>query len=169
MAELLILIILVALVVLAIRRGKPVVLDDPLVIQRPGLCHMTLAPQLERAQPLVEKIAERFAESHQAQGDIPTQYFEVHDPNVSIQGGGFYLLAAASRNGMLYFQAINPQPLLRDADSHIKSLREFSDAVLVLHPLSERIDGQGGGKLRDAAESVAHQLNIVVKSLHETA
>lgn len=169
MAELFILIILVALVVLAIRRGKPVVLDNPLIIQRPGLCHMTLAPQLERAQAFIEKIAERFAESHQAEGDIPTQYFEVHDPNVSIQGGSYYLLAAASRGGMLYFQAINLQPLLRDADSHIKSLREFSEAVFVLHPLSERIDGQGAGKLRDAAESAAQQLQVGVKSLQETA
>ena len=51
MGESLLLITIVALVVLAIRRGKPVVLDNPVIIHRRGQYHITLAPQLNRAQP----------------------------------------------------------------------------------------------------------------------
>lgn len=167
MIELIILMVLVAVVVMVMRYGKPAVLDTPIIVHQPGHYHITLAPQLNRAQPFFESIAKHFSGLQHSQGDIPTQYFEVRDPNVFAQGECFYLLAAAFRGGTLYFQAINPKPLLRDADSHLKTVRKFSESVLVLHPLSESVDELGAEQLRGMVESIAHQMNISVKILQE--
>lgn len=165
MFELFLLIIIVTLVVLMIRGGKRVKLESPVIIQRPGQYHITLAPQLSGAQTFIEKIAGQFTQSHPLGGDLPTQYFEVSDPKVFSQGGSFYLLAIALRGGVLYFQAVNPMPLLNDADSHYKTLREFSEAVLQNHPVLEPADGQWAEKLRLAVDTIAGQLQIVVKTL----
>ena len=167
MVELFLLTLLVTLVVLVIRRGKPVVLDNPLIIQRPGQYHITLAPQLDRAQTFIEQISARFALSHPPQGELPSQFFEVRDPGVLAREGSFYLLAVAYRGGLLYFQAINPQPLLRDADSHLKQIREFSGAVLALHPLEHPAGVDEAEKLRNAVETAALQMNVTVKMLPE--
>ena len=205
MVELFLLTLLIILIVLSIRRGKPVVLDNPLIIQRPGQYHITLAPQLDRAQTFIEQIAARFSLSHPpnghgsnatpddetcharfplpnplpqageganeslreffVKGELPSRFFEVRDPGVLAREGGSYLLAAAYRSGMLYFQAIDPQPLLRDSDSHLKQIREFSGAVLALHPLEHPADGDEAEKLRNAVETAAQQMNITVKTL----
>ena len=168
MVELFLLALIITVVVLSIRRGKLTVLDNPLIIQRLGQYHITLAPQLNRAQTFIEKIADQFALSPPPQGDLPSQFFEVRDRNVPAQEGSFYLLAAAYRGGLLYFQAINPQPLLRDADSHLKQLREFSETVLALHPLEHPAGGNGVEKLRSAVAVAAHPLQITVKILTDT-
>lgn len=165
--ELFLLVLLIGLVVLVIRGGKPKVLDDPLIIQSPGRYHITLAPQLDRAQTFIEQIAGQFARSHPPQGELPSRFFAVRDPDVLAQEGEFYLLAAAYRGGLLYFQAINPRPLLRDDDSHLKQVREFSEAVLALHPLAHPVDGDEAEKLRSAVEMAARQSNITVKILTE--
>lgn len=138
-------------------------LDNPIIIQRPGQYHITLAPQLNRAQTFIEQIAKQFSELSPGQGEFSTQYFEVHDSNVIAQGESFYLLAISLRGGVLYFQAINPQPLLYDADSHLKTVRKFSEAVLALHPLIGTSDGQGVINLGNAVEAAASQLQIGVK------
>ena len=130
MGETLLVLTLVTLIVLTIRRAKPVILDNPVIIQRPGQYHITLAPQLNRAQTFLEQIAKQFIQLHPPEGDLPTQYFEVRDPKVFSQGESCYLLAIALRGGMLYFQAINPQPLIHDADSHYKTLHEFSEEIV---------------------------------------
>lgn len=166
MGELLILITIVTLVVLAIRRGSPVVQDNPVIIHRHGRYHITLAPQLNRAQTFIEQIAGQFARSHPPQGDLPTQYYEVRDPTVFARGESAYLLAITLRGGILYFQAINPQPLIYDADSHYKTLREFSGAALKQHPPSTPADEQWAEKLRESTGKVAGQLNITVEALH---
>lgn len=168
MVELFILIIIVTLVVLAIRGGATAVLDGPLIIQRPGQYHITLAPQLARARTFIENIAEQFAESGYQADDVATQYFEVNDPDAIAQGKDRYLLAVAVRGGMLYFQAINPQPLLRDADSHLKTIREYSEAVLVRHPPGEHTDRQVAEALCRAVEGAARQLQIGIKKLQGT-
>jgi hypothetical protein len=168
MGESLLVITLITLVVLTIRRARPVVLENPVIIQRPGQYHITLAPQLNRAQTFIEQIAKQFTQLHPPESDLPTQYFEVRDPKVFSQGESSYLLAIALRGGMLYFQAVNPKPLLRDADSHYKTLREFSESVLQHHPLSEPADELGAEKLSGAVETVAGQLKIAVKILYET-
>jgi len=168
LVELFILVLLTTLVVLGIRGGKSAALDKPLIIQSPGRYHFTLAPQLDRARNFIEQIAGQFAEAHPLPGDVPGQYFEVRDPDVLAQEGKFYLLAASYLGGLLYFQAIDPQPFLRDSDSHLKQVREFSEAVLALHPLAHPADGDGVAKLRRAVDLAARQLKISVKPLTET-
>ncbi len=166
MVESFLLLCLITIVILTIRRGKPIVLDNPVIIQRPGQYHITLAPQLNRAQTFIENIARQFPLA--ASNEFATQYFEVHDPKVFAQGENFYLLAVALRGGMLYFQAINPQPLLHDADSHLKTVREFSDTVLALHPLAGLSDEQSVKSLEAAIDTAASQLKIDVKVIQET-
>jgi hypothetical protein len=165
MGESLLLITIITLVVLTIRRARPVVLENPVIIQRSGQYHITLAPQLNRAQAFIEQIAAQFARSHPPSGDLPAQYFEVCDPKVFAQGQSFYLLAIALRGGMLYFQAVNPKPLLHDADSHYKTVREFSESVLQHHQLSDPADELWAEKLRLAVDTIAGQLKIAVKML----
>lgn len=167
MVELFLLTLLVALIVLSIRRGKHVSMDNPIIIQRPGQYHITLAPQLDRAQTFIEQIAARFSLSRSPQGELPSLFFEVRDPGVLAREGSCYLLAAAYRGGLLYFQAIDPQPVLRDADSHLKQIREFSGAVLALHPLEHPAGGGEAEKLRNAVETAAQQMKITVKMLAE--
>src|SRR4030065_2160885 len=99
MVELFLLTLLVALIVLSIRRGKPVGLDNPIIIQRPGQYHITLAPQLDRAHTFIEQIAARFSLSHPPQGELPSQFFEVRDPGVLAREGRSYLLAVAYQRG----------------------------------------------------------------------
>jgi hypothetical protein len=164
MGESLLLITIITLVVLAIRRAKPVILETPVTIQRPGHYQITLAPQLNRAQIFIEHIAKQFIQLHQSGGDLPTQYFEVRDPKVFAKGESSYLLAIALRGGVMYFQAVNPRPL-NDTSSHYKALREFFEAAIQHHPLSEPADERGAEKLNGSVETVAEQLKIIVKVL----
>ena len=167
MGELLLLLVIVTLVVLAIRGGKPVVLDNPVIIERAGQYHITFAPQLSRAQNFIEQIVKQYSSAPVRHSEFATQYFAVTDPKVFSQGESFYLLAIALRGGVFYFQAINPQPLLRDADSHLKAVREFSDKVLALHPLAGLSDEQSVKNLQSAIDVAASQLNIDVKAMRE--
>jgi hypothetical protein len=165
--ELFLLVVLIGLVVLVIRGGKTTELDKPLIIQSPSRYHITLAPQLERAQTFIEQITDQFAQSHPLQQDLPGQFFEVRDPDVPDQQGNCYLLAVSYRGGLLYFQAINPQPLLRDSDSHLKQVREFSEAVLALHPLAHPAGSEATATLANAVKTGAQQLKISAKQLSE--
>ncbi|HCJ50535.1 MAG: hypothetical protein COZ20_03740 [Gallionellales bacterium CG_4_10_14_3_um_filter_54_96] len=165
MGESLLLITLFTVVILAIRRGKPVILDNPVIIERPGHYHITLAPQLNQAQTFVEAIARQWGISARQAVDLPAQYYEVRDPRVSSRDTDFYLLAVALRGGMLYLQAINPLPLVCDADSHFKTVHDFSEKVLVLHPLPPLAGGYDESLLNGAVEAAASQLNIIVKIL----
>ena len=197
--ELFLLILLVTIILWSIRSGKSVVLDEPIIIHRPGQYHITLAPQLKRAQTFIEQIAKQFALSPAPPGDLPSLYFEVRDPQVFAEGQTCYLLAVAWRGGMLYFQAINPQPLRADADTsndpsttlrtglagvggqpgqmasgsvsssigQLKTLREFSEAVLALHPLTGPMNAAEAEHLHAAVEWVANQSMVTVKILDE--
>lgn len=147
MAELLLLAVLVTLIVLAIRR--PVAVVEPQVIRRVGLHHITLDPKLGHARTFLELIAEKFPVD--GAGDTPGQYFEVCDSAAPTKP--HYLLAVAQRKGVLYIQAILPLPLLCDADSHLNTIRQFSDAVLALQPIKEPADE--GGRLRAAVLAAA--------------
>lgn len=142
------LIALVILVVLAIRPGK----INPVVIHKPGCYHATLAPQLVRAKNLIEQIASGLI----AEGDIATQYYELHDVS------GRYLLAVGLRGGIVYFQAILPSA----SDEDDQALREFSGQVMADIPLASSPDKQGMAYLRAAVEAVASQLKIVCKNLN---
>jgi len=140
MGESLLLITIVTLVILTIRRAKPVVLESPVTIQRPGKYQIMLAPQLNRAQTFIEQIAQQFLLMHPPGGDLPTQYYEIRDPAVFAKGESTYLLAVTYRDGMLYFQAINPQSSDNDAASQLKKLNEFADIELKKIPPSTPAD-----------------------------
>jgi hypothetical protein len=165
MGESLLLLTIITLIVITIRRARPVILENPVIIHRPGQYHITLAPQLNRAQTFIEQIARHYSQSHPHQRDLPTQYFEVRDPKVFSKGQNCYLLAIALRGGVLYFQAVNPKPRQHDADSHYKTLHEFAESVLQHHPLSGPADEQGAEKLRAAVDTIAAQHMIAVKVL----
>ncbi len=163
MYELVILAVVVAVILLSIRSGKTVRLDDPIIIHHPGQCHITLAPQLEQAGALVEQIARQFRESHIPQGDIPTQYLEVSPRQDNAQKQACYLLAIAWRRDMLYFQAIGLDSF--GPGDYLKKLREFSEAVLVLLPCAGPTDTLGEKHLRDIVKTVASQSGGSVRAL----
>jgi hypothetical protein len=165
MGETLLTITILTLVILAIHRARPVVLENPVVIHRPGHYHIILAPQLNRAQTFIEQIAKPYILMHPPLEDIPTQYYEIRDPIVFAKGESVYLLAVTLRHGMLFFQAANPEPMQHDADSHIKTLREVSESALIQYPFIKPADEQWAKKLRDTVEKIAGQMQISVKEL----
>jgi hypothetical protein len=165
MGESLLLITVITLVVLTIRRARPVILETPVIIQRPGQYQITLAPQLNRAQTFIEQIAKRVSQLHLSGGDLSAQYFEVSDPRVFAKGESSYLLAIALRGGVLYFHAVNPKHSQGDTASHYKTLHEFSDTAIQHHPLSKPADEGWAENLSDSVETVAKQLKIAVKVL----
>ncbi len=164
MGELLLLSIIVTVVVLAIRRSKPVILDNPLVISRSGKYHITLAPPLNRVQNFVEIIVKQIGEIAPQSADSVTQYFAVYDATICPSGDKLYLLAVALRGGVLYFQAIMPQPLLHDSDSHLKTVSAFSALVLAHHP-DTGSDPQNAQKIHAAVTAVAQMLQTKVAAL----
>ncbi|KXS31523.1 MAG: Uncharacterized protein AWT59_2354 [Candidatus Gallionella acididurans] len=165
MGESLLLITLITLIVITIRRARPVILENPVIIQRPGQYHITLAPQLNRAQTFIEQIATRFSKSHSLQSDFPSRYFEVRDPKVFARGADCYLLAVTLRDGLLYFQATSPVKSHNDESGHLKTISEFSEKVLKQHPQTDTVGEPGEAELADAVQTVAKQLQIEVKAL----
>ncbi|MDD2775111.1 MAG: hypothetical protein PHU06_04070 [Gallionella sp.] len=163
MIELTVLTILTILVVLTLRHVKPPVLEHPLVIQRVGQYHITLAPQLNGAQTFMEHIAKQFATYQPVSGECDTQFFSVKDFQLFGDKDKFYLLAVSLRNGLLYFQVIAPPPLLRDKDSHLDAMRTFSAAVLVGQPANTNNDA--AAVVMQAIDTAAQNLNITVESL----
>ena len=168
MGESLLLLTIITLIVITIRRARPVILENPVNIHRPGQYHITLAPQLNRVHTFVEQIARQFIELHHPKGDLPTQYFEVRDPRVFSKGRNSYLLAVSLRGGELYFQAANPQSSKPEADNHYKTLHDFSESVLQHHPLSGSADESGAESLRSTVEAIATPLRITVEELPPT-
>ncbi|NOU01418.1 MAG: hypothetical protein HOO95_07590 [Gallionella sp.] len=90
MGESLLTLTLLTLICLTIRRGKPLILDNPAIIQRPGQYHITLAPQLNRAQNFIEQIVKQYALITAQQGEFATQYFEISDPKIFAQSNFIY-------------------------------------------------------------------------------
>lgn len=78
---------------------------------------------------------------------------------------GFYLLAVAFRKGIFFFQAITPQPLLRDSDSHLNTLRAFSDAVLVRYPLANPGSAQDMTRMEAVIETAAGEMGAGIGRL----
>jgi len=130
MIETLTIITLCILYLVFFRPGKTPPLKNPLVIDRPGKYHVTLAPHLNLAQPFVEAIAQNFLESSDRSGDSNTLYFEAKDKQAKAHGHDSYLLAITQRDGILLFQASAPEG---NTDHH-KTIREFSSRVLEKFP-----------------------------------
>ena len=165
MIELFTLTILTLLFIAIIRPGKTPPLDNPLIIRRPGQHHITMAPQLNLAQPLIEAISKEIRMRVQSQPDCATQCFEVRDKQVKAHGQAFYLLAITLRNGMLYFQAIAPRPLVRDGDSHFNTVMEFSRDVLANVPAPDACSAETGEQIAAATNVVAQQHQVEIKRL----
>lgn len=66
-----------------------------------------------------------------------------------------------------YHITLAPQLSPRDGDSHLKNLREFSEAVLLHHSLAEPVNMQTMGKLQHI-EDIAHQSKIDIRVLQWT-
>lgn len=153
MIEFTTLVTLCVLYLVFFRPGKTPPLESPLVIERAGKYQLTLAPQLNLAQPYLEAIAARVGMAEEPLPDSATQYFEVQDSQVKAHGLNFYLLAITRRNGMLYFQAARPAS--RDEAGHLQTIREFSSAVLA------KIAGSGDQQFADdIASSAQHEANL---------
>lgn len=165
MIETLTLITLSVLFLVFFRPGKTPSSDNTLIIQRPGQHHMTLAPQLNLAQPLLETISKEIRAQVQTQPDCATQCFEVRDKQVKVHGQEFYLLAITRRNGMLYFQAIAPRPLVRDRDSHFNTLMEFAHAELANVPAPDAYNAEAGEQIATAANIAAQHHQVEIKRL----
>lgn len=159
MYELVLMVIVVASVVLAIRRGKPKLSDEPVIIDRTDF-HATLAPQLQCATRLIESIVHVFMAGPPRRGDIATQYFTLRDAQAVATDAQFYLLAVTRRGGRLYFQAIRPSPLIGDRDSHLNNMREFSEAVLLHHPLTDPVDMNAAAALSRLVVTTARAAQI---------
>lgn len=164
MAELFFLILLVSFVVVAIRRGKPVILDTPVIISRAGKYHITLAPQLNRAQSFIEQIAAQLARLEPPLLSSDSVFFSVRDAKICPASEPLYLLAVTVRGGVSYFQAILPQPLLRDRDSHYQTVSEFAAAVLLGQPATEVSDADIP-IISKAVLDVAERVNVPVLML----
>lgn len=163
MIELALLIVIVAAVILAVRKGGAAVPEEPVIVQRPGHYHITLAQQLDSARGFVEAAAQRLDGGHRPSGDTPTRYFRVQR-----EGGrteDFYLMAVAFRKGVFFIQAIMPRPLMREAASHLATLREFSEAVLLHYPPVPPLDAGGAETIDDAVGEVARHLGVAVGRL----
>lgn len=143
------------------RPGKTPPLENPLVIERPGQYHMTLASHLNLAQPFIEALVKRMGASGEVTPDSQTKYFEVRDKHVKAHGYNFYLLAVTRRNGMLFFQAA--RPLSKEPGSQIKTISEFSHGVLARFPGD---DGQDAGEdIAAEVQEVAQKFNIQITAL----
>ena len=128
MIETITIITLCVLYLVFFRPGKTPPLNNPLIIERPNQYHMTLAPQINLAQPFIEAIAKNIGDLSDTINHSSTQYFEVRDKQVTAHGFDSYLLAVTQCNGMLYFQATSPQS--NDQSSYLRVIKEFADAVI---------------------------------------
>jgi len=157
------LITLCMLFLIFFRPGKTPPLENPLVIERAGKYHITLAPQLNLAQPYIEAIAREIEASNDATCSSVTQYIEVQDKQVTAHGKDFYLLAVTQRNGMLYFQTARPAD--NQSGSQLSAIREFADQVLARFPDACEHDTALDEGLLAAAQNAAQLRGIVIKPL----
>jgi hypothetical protein len=147
--ELFFLVGLVALVVWLISGKKAVVFENPVVIQKVGFYHATIAPQLVQSEYLIVEITRQFLQSDQS--DVATQCFELHDAGI------YYLMAVTLRAGVLYFQVTG------HTTEGVNGLRRFSEQVLLHHPLTLPLSEPVA--LIDAVHAVARSLNIDCRNL----
>lgn len=157
------LITLCMLFLIFFRPGKTPPLENPLVIERAGRYHVTLAPQLNLAQPYIEAVAREVGASSDATHSSATQCFAVHDKQVTAHGRDFYLLAVTQRNGMLYFQTARPS----SDGEQLPVIREVADQVLARFPDAGEHDAALDDGLQEAAQQAAQLRNIVIKQLKE--
>jgi hypothetical protein len=163
MIETITLITLSLLLMSILRPGKTPPLDNPLVIERPGQYHMTLAPKINLAQPFIEAVAKQMGTPNDATQYSETQFFEVSDNQVTAHGHNCYLLAITLRNGMLYCQADSPS--IGAQNDHRNTIREFADTVLVRFPATGEHNTALDEHIVTAAQEAAQLRKIHIKYL----
>ena len=161
MIETLTLITLCILYLIFFRPGKTPPLSNPLVINRPGKYHVTLAPHLNLAQPYVEAIAQHMMASTKRTGDSDTQFFKVTDKHVTSHGHDTYLLAFTQRDGILIFQAVAPSS---DGEP-MQTISKFSQSVLVKFPPTGEPVSTINKDIISAAQHVASTKRIEISQL----
>lgn len=158
MIETLTLITLSILFLVFFRPGKTPPLSKTLVIDRPGKYHVTLAPHLNLAQPLVEAIAQHLLEAAARSGDSDTLFFEVRDKDAAAHGHETYLLAITQRDGILFFQATAP-----DGNSDpLQTISAFSHNVLARFPQSDEPDISADQEIVGTAQQIAKQRRVEI-------
>jgi len=162
MIETITLITLSLLLMSILRPGKTPPLDSPLIIERPGQYHMTLAPKLNLAQPFIETVAKLAGKPDLDNQFSATQYFEVRDNQVTSHGFECYLLAITFLNGLLYFQADSPND--KQSDSY-KTIYEFAESVLVKFPASGERNADLDERIVATVQEAAELCGIQIKQL----
>lgn len=163
MIELTLVTLALLFVVFVVKPGRTPPLANPMVINRLGQYHITLAPQLNLAQPLIESIAKQLGDPAKLPPNSSTLCFEVRDEEVKAHGQDFYLLAITQRNGMLYFQASASQA--GDQQTRVGELRAFADTVLHGIPPSCEADEQLNTRILAAAQDVAQRYQATLSDL----
>lgn len=161
MLETLTIITLSVLYLIFFRPGKTPPLENPLVIQRVGQYHITLAPKLNLAQPLIEDIAKRLVAIGDSAPDSATLCFEVRDKEVAAHGQDSYLLAITQRNGLLYFQAIASKA--PEQKTRAEEMLAFADTVLATGPMTGSADA--AQRIISAAHEAAQQRGAAIFKL----
>lgn len=162
MIETLIIITLLVMFLMFFRPGKTPPLDNLLVIERPGQYQMTLAPQLNLAQPFIEAVAKQTDTPSDATQSSATQCFEVRDKQVTAHGHDFYLLAVTLCNGIMYFQATNP---LGGNQNNRKTIFDFASTVLARLPATGGHNTALDERIVAATQKTAQLRRIHIKHL----
>ena len=155
MIELTLVTLVLLIVVFVIKPGRTPPLANPLIINRLGQYHITLAPQLNLAQRFVEDIAGQLGKPADLPQNSSTLCFEVRDPEVTAHGYDYYLLAITQRNGMLYFQ-VTTFPA-NDKKNRAADLFEFADKVLLNIPRVGDVDESLNARINLAVQEVAQK------------
>ena len=138
MIEFITLTILSILAIAIFRPGKTPPLNNPLTIERPGLYRMSLAPQLNLAQPFIETLAKALLESSACATLESTVWFEVMDKDVAAHGQASYLLSIARNDGLLNFTAVLPE----NAPTTTKNLSQNNTNESALIAIIETVAAQ---------------------------
>lgn len=146
------------------RLTKPRQLERPVVIARSGNYHVTLAPRLNLAITLIERIAHSYRAQPALSGDSTTLCLAVNDPSLRRYAIESYLLAITLKHGMLYFQAMQPAP---NGDNPYRQLGEFAEAALKNIPPADVPQAQQDERLLAAAEQAAAGHDISIRRLLE--
>jgi len=164
MIELTLVTLALLFVIFVVKPGRTPPLNNPMIINRLGQYHITLAPQLNLAQPLIEDIAKRLGKPSELPQNSSSLYFEVKDAEVTAHGKDFYLLAITQRNGMLYFQATTSQA--EDPKTRTVELQGFAEKTLHGIPCIGDLDKGLDENIVLAAHEVAQQHSASITVLY---
>jgi hypothetical protein len=163
MIELTLVTLALLFVIFVVKPGRTPPLANPMIINRLGQYHITLAPQLNLAQPFIEDIAKQLGKPAELPQNSSTICFEISDPEVKAHGNDYYLLATTQRNGMLYFQVTTS--LASDQKLRAAELLEFADKILLNIPRISEVDEQLNTRITLATQEVAQKHKATINYL----